>query len=119
METIQPTFPALHVHEDQSVGSLRSIDDWTHDVDQWFWSGPGDYLIDSVGLKFVQECERASDNRPTDVPAWKYDSKVDESLIHSLLVAELGEIPLEQDYCQNREQRIRSLIGRMIEFDAH
>ncbi len=70
MEGIQPTFPtfpALHVHEDNSVGSLRSLDDWTHDVDQWFWSDPCDYLIDSLGMKFVQECERAPDRRPVDI----------------------------------------------------
>ena len=92
--TIHPIFPALHVHEDDSVVLLRSLDDWTDDVDQWFWSGPGDYLIDSRGLKFVQQCERASDKRPIDVPTWKFDSKMDETLIRSLLEAELDQNPL-------------------------
>ena len=118
METIQPTFPALHVHEDDSVGSLRSLDDWTHDVDQWFWSGPGDYLIDSTGLKFVQECERAPDSRPVHVPTWRFESKMDETLIRSLLESELGEDPLRQDQKGDSEERIRAMIDRMVEHDA-
>lgn len=118
METIQPTFPALHVHEDDSVGSLRSLADWTHDVDQWFWSGPGDYLIDSTGLKFVQECERAPDSRPVDVPTWRFDSKMDEALIRSLLESELGEDPLKQGQTGDSVERIRAMIDRMVEHDA-
>ena len=118
METIKPTFPALHVHEDNSVGSLRSLDDWTHDVDQWFWSGPGDYLIDSTGLKFVQECERTSDSRPVDVPTWRFDSQLDETLIRSLIECELAENPLKLDQKGDSEASIRAMIGRIIERDA-
>lgn len=118
MTTVKPTFPALQVHEDGSIGPLLSLEDWTHDVDQWFWSEPDVYIIDSLGLKFVQECERASDRRPVDVPVWKFDSRLEEAVIRSLIVTFIGA-PVKEDQAIDRGQRIRNMINLVIEFDSY
>ncbi|RYD74388.1 MAG: hypothetical protein EOP84_20005 [Verrucomicrobiaceae bacterium] len=121
MGDISPIFPALIVYEDATVGSLTSLGEWTGDVDQWFWSDPGAFLIDSHGRRFDQQCERDSGGRPIDIPRWKYTSQVDEDVIASLVARTLGmknEAKARLGSATKGRGRIRCLIDQVVEFDA-
>ena len=60
VDKVQPSFPALLVCEDGSVGALYDLSCWTDDVDRWFWSSAAEYLIDVHGVTFIQDGERAN-----------------------------------------------------------
>lgn len=83
MSPLEPTFPAIKVHRDGSLGLLLSIDYWRGDVDQWYWGDEGDYLIDSRGTKFEQEGTWL-DKRPIDVPRWKYSTELPYSALFEI-----------------------------------
>ena len=117
MEDLEPTYPAIIVYDDNSITSYTALTDWTHDVDQWYWSDPGDYLIDSSGRKFVQNAQRGTDERPIEIPTWQFDSDVDEGLVDSLVSAELGDADWdERDQLADAQRRIRHMIDRMVAF---
>lgn len=118
MDSVNPEFPALLIHEDGSIGVLRSIDDWKFDVDQWFWSEPGEYLIDSFGRKFVQDGERAIDYRPVDVPNWKFESSLCEDQVNLIAATKLGTNPDNGDPPRNDEIDIRELIQQLMEAEG-
>ena len=119
MVDIEPMYPVLKVYEDKSVASFTALTDWTHDVDQWYWSDPGDYIIDSVGRKFVQVDLRGTDNRPIEIPTWRFESDVDEATIECLVSLALGADEWsDRDQLVDSRQRIRYMIDRMVEFDA-
>ena len=80
-----PEFPALIVCDDGSVGGLSHLDYWTQDVDQWFWSSPGTYLVDVLGRKFEQVGERNDSGRPLAPPTWTFIRQMDLAEIQQLV----------------------------------
>ncbi len=83
-----PEFPALIVFDDGSVGGLSHPDYWTEDVDHWFWSSPGDYLVDVLGRKFEQLGERDDSGRPVAAPTWNFIRLLDIVEIQRLVQLE-------------------------------
>ena len=119
MEDLEPTYPAFIVYDDNSITSHTALTDWTNDVDQWYWSDSGDYLIDSLGRKFVQNDQRGSDDRPIEIPTWRFDVEVDERVVDSLVSAGLGTPDwAERDQLADSRQRIRYMIDQVVKFDA-
>jgi hypothetical protein len=84
MNSLQPRYPALIVHYDGSLGVLAAHEYWSGDVDQWFWSDAGDYLIDSEAARFDQHCVRDVGGRPLAVPEWSYTSPLSADEVYSL-----------------------------------
>ena len=121
MSNAKPVFPALVVYDDDSVGAYTYLEDWTEDVDQWYWSSPSDYLIDSTGMKFVQSGRDADQSPPSEIPKWKAELPVDEDLINALVTRSLGQedasVAVQADQ-NNRESRIRHQIERVVKFEA-
>ena len=117
MESVPPEFPTLIVYEDSSIGAYTAIEDWTNDVDQWYWSDPEDYLIDCRGRKYIQKAQRGHDERPTEIPSWEFDSNVDENLIDSLVSTELGSSDwTARDELADSNERIRYMIEQVLRF---
>ncbi len=84
MHSLQPRYPALVVHSDGSLGVMATQECWFRDIDQWFWSDAGDYLVDSEAARFDQHCVRDDGGRPLAVPEWSYTSPLSADEVYSL-----------------------------------
>lgn len=111
MHSRQPRYPALIVHYDGSLGLLAAQEYWSEDVDQWFWSDEGDYLIDSEASRFDQQCVRDAGGRPLAVPAWSYSSPLSESEVYSLAAS-----APDPQICLDEVARVGSAKGRIAFF---
>ena len=117
----QPSFPALLVCEDGSVGALYDLAGWTDDVDHWFWSSGGEYLIDVHGITYIQDGERATDGRPNSVPKWKSDSSKSEEEMLAILVNSDGDNWLDRielGHVLDQEERLRYIIESFARYDS-
>ena len=121
VDKVQPSFPALLVCEDGSVGALYDLSCWTDDVDRWFWSSAAEYLIDVHGVTFIQDGERANDGRPSSVPKWKSDSSKSEEEMLAILVKSDGDDWLDRielGQVLEQEQRLRYIIDAFARHDS-
>ncbi len=105
-------FPALKVHEDGSLGVLEDISYWEKDVDQWYWSQPGEYLIDSLAGRFDQKGPRCPDGTPYQVPEWSFSGEIDSVTLVTL--AEVAPDPpislAEFKAIEGRKERVAFLM---------
>jgi hypothetical protein len=85
MGNIDPVFPALLVHNDGSISGFFNLTCWTKDVDQWFWSVGGEYLVDSRGWRFDQVAERSVDLCPAAPPLWRFTQRLEEDYIQKIV----------------------------------
>ncbi|MAS94862.1 MAG: hypothetical protein CMO55_16825 [Verrucomicrobiales bacterium] len=84
-EVPHPEFPALLVELDGSLEVLGSNDEWTEDVDHWFWATSEVFLVDRRLRKFNLIADRAQDGRPNDTPEWQYSSVLDRQFVEGLI----------------------------------
>lgn len=108
MHSRQPQYPALIVHYDGSLGLLAAKEYWSGDVDQWFWSDAGDYLIDSEAARFDQHCVRDDGGRPLAVPDWSYTSPLSAVEVYSL-----AESAPDPQICLADLACVGSAVGRI------
>ena len=87
-----PEFPAIIVFEDGSIGGLSHPDYWTEDVDSWFWSSAGDYLIDARGRKYEQVGDRDDSGRPLAPPTWTFVCSMDVDEVSHLARSEFPSV---------------------------
>lgn len=113
MDSVRPKYPALYVYYDGSLGVLITQECWTQDVDRWFWSNAGEYLVDSEAVRFDQRCARSTDGRPVDVPEWIRVSTLSADDVYSLAESSPDpKVMLNQlDQLNSATARIAYLIG--------
>lgn len=84
-EAPHPEFPALLVESDGSLEVLDSNDEWTDDVDHWFWASSEVFLVDRRLRRFTPFADRAEDGRPKDIPEWQFSSVLDRHFVEALI----------------------------------